>query len=77
MVVTAWWVTQTTFVVETCTRHEALSGDELTYVSIIGAWLRMRFAPAKLVVEGVENHPILRMSELPSETVRQLGEQGY
>jgi hypothetical protein len=64
-------------VLELHTRNEKLSGDELTYVSVAAAWLVVCFPDSDIVVDGVLEHPILRMSSLSPHLVRDLQGRGY
>jgi hypothetical protein len=77
LILTSWWPTADSLVVEVFGRTERLSADEMTYISIIGAWLRVRFSESDIKLEGTSTNAILKMSQLSPETIRMLTEYGY
>lgn len=76
-VVTGTFVSDTELMVETFSVHEVLSGDELTYMSVVAAWLLFRHSPEDVLVNGVAGHPLLRMSKLTPEIISWLESEGY
>lgn len=77
IVASSWWESSTRFVFELLTADEKLSGNETTYISMVASWLQLEYPQAKILVEGVENHPILRISEIAPELVKFLRDNGY
>jgi hypothetical protein len=77
MLVSSWWESETLLIVEMITREQELSVDELTYVSLVGAYLRWKFPEGDILVEDMMDHPILKMSRLGPESIRFLREHGY
>jgi hypothetical protein len=63
--------------VDLYTREARLTGDALTYLSVVAAWLCVRSADSELLVEGVIGHPITRMSEIGSDVAERWRKQGY
>src|SRR5688500_16143097 len=41
MLVSSWWESNSILIVETITGEEELSVDEMTYMSLVGAWLKV------------------------------------
>jgi hypothetical protein len=76
MLVSSWWESGT-LVVEMTTKEQELSVDELTYMSLIGAYLTWKFPEGDIVVNDMVDHPILKMSRLGSESTRFLRDHGY
>jgi hypothetical protein len=77
LVASCWWESESQLVLELHTRNEQLSGDELTYVSIVAAWLAVCFPDAEIIVDGVRDHPLLKTSRLSPDLVRYLRDHGY
>ena len=77
MLVSCWWESDSRMILEAHTRDDKMSGDELTYITIAAAWLRVCFPEAEILVENVHDHPILRMSQIPPERIRYLHDLGY
>lgn len=77
MLVSCWWEDDSLLVLECHTRDDKMTGDELTYVTIAAAWLRISFPEAEILVQGVHDHPILRMSQLPPELIQYFRGRGY
>jgi hypothetical protein len=77
MFVSAWWKSDSHLLIDTYTRDEELHDGELVFVSVIGAWLRYRFAPVEVRLQGSSRHPVLTMSRLDENLVEALRAQGY
>lgn len=76
-VVSSWWDSDSRLVLELHTRKEVLDGDELTYISIVAAWLRVCFPGEDIMVNGIRDHAILKMSRLSPDVIQDLRERNY
>jgi hypothetical protein len=77
LIATAMQVSERRLLVETFTASEALADVEMTYVSIVAAWMATKFPPESIRVEGVVNHPLLSVSRLNAELLAMLEAHGY
>jgi len=77
MILSSWWPAAGRLVVEAFGRTEKTSADEMTYISVIGAWLRVRFPDSEIKLEGTSTNAVLRMSRLNPDSIRWLEENGY
>jgi hypothetical protein len=77
LIASCWWESSSRFVFELLTLDERLSADELVYLSLVGAWLKLEYPDASIMVEGDAHHPMLKASEIPADVAASWRANGY
>ena len=77
IIVVSWWPSSADLMIDIFTDGEAVNGSEITYISLIGAWLRSRFPSLQVSLEGSPNHALLSASRIDQNADRILRDHGY
>ncbi|WP_173140068.1 hypothetical protein [Kibdelosporangium persicum] len=77
MVVSVTCLSDVEVLVESFSPEQLMAGGEMAYLSMVVIWLTRGYSTGEVLVNGVENHPILSLSKISPETAAFLESEGY